>query len=265
MRMALWQTGGRPGDVAGNLDQLERQAGAAAAAGAQLLLCPELWLGGYNVPQRMNELAEAADGPAAGRIGELARRFGLAIAYGYAERHPQGGKPYNSVQVIGPSGEAIGHYRKAHLFGAMEREVFSAGDALEAPFDYAGWRIGLLICFDVEYPEAVRTHALNGAGLILIPTALTPEYGAVPGVIVPARAVENQLFVAYCNHCGVEDGLAFLGGSCLVAPDGERLAAAGSAESLLIVDLDPQQRARQADTFPYLPGRRPELYAALTR
>lgn len=265
MRMALWQTCGLPGDVAGNLDQLERQASAAAATGAQLLLCPELWLGGYNVPQRMNELAEAADGPSARRIGELAQRFGLAIAYGYAERHPQGGKPYNSVQVIGPSGAAIGHYRKAHLFGAMEREVFSAGDVLEAPFDYAGWRIGLLICFDVEYPEAVRTHALNGAGLILIPTALTPEYGAVPGVIVPARAVENQLFVAYCNHCGVEDGLAFLGGSCIVAPDGERLAAAGPAESLLIVDLDAQQRARQAGTFPYLPCRRPELYGALTR
>ncbi len=77
MRMALWQTCGLPGDVAGNLDQLERQASAAAATGAQLLLCPELWLGGYNVPQQMNELAEAADGPSARRIGELAQRLGL--------------------------------------------------------------------------------------------------------------------------------------------------------------------------------------------
>lgn len=90
----------------------------------------------------------------------------------------------------------------------------------------------------------MRTHALNGAGLILIPTALTPEYGAVPGVIVPARAVENQLFVAYCNHCGVEDGLAFLGGSCIVAPDGERRRRRARGESA--VDLDAQQRARQA-------------------
>lgn len=266
MRIALWQTCGLPGDIAGNLEQLERQADAAAAAGAQLLLCPELWLGGYNVPQRMAELAEAADGPSARCIGELvARRLGIAIAYGYAERHPQGGKPYNSVQVIGPSGEAIAHYRKTHLFGAMEAELFSAGDRLPQPFEYAGWRIGLLNGVDLEYPEAVRTHALSGAGLVLIPTALTPEYAVVSSVIAPARALENQLFVACCSRCGVEEGLQFLGGSCVAAPDGERLAAAGAGESLLLVDLDPHQRANQAETFPYLPGRCPELYRALAR
>ncbi|KAF1053316.1 MAG: (R)-stereoselective amidase [Stenotrophomonas maltophilia] len=265
MRMALWQTCGLPGNVTGNLDQLERQATAAAQGGAQLLLCPELWLGGYNLPQRMAELAEPADGPSAQRIAALARRLRIAIAYGYAERHPEGGKPFNSVQVIGAKGERLGGYRKTHLFGAMEHQVFSPGECLEPPFSYAGWRIALLVCFDVEYPEAVRTHALAGAELLLIPTALTPEYAGVPGLIVPARALENQMFVAYCNHCGVEEGLAFLGGSCIVGPDGERLAAAGAGESLLLVDLDPQRRQALADTFPYLPGRRPELYAALTR
>ena len=97
----------------------------------------------------------------------------------------------------------------------------------------------MLICYDVEFPEAVRALALAGANLLLIPTALTPEYDAVPGAIVPARALENQVFVAYCNHAGTENGLAYLGGSCIASPDGRKLANAGPAETLLIVDLDP--------------------------
>lgn len=263
MRLALWQTQGFPGDIDANLAALYSQLRAAAAAGAQLLLCPELWLGGYNVPDEMDALAESADGPAAQRIAALCQAHGVAVCYGYAERHPHGGKPYNSAQVIDARGRRVAHYRKTHLFGPMERELFSPGEQLEAPFEFNGWRIALLVCFDVEFPEAVRTHALAGAELVLIPTALTPEYNAVPELIVPTRAVENQLFVAYCNHSGVENGLAFLGDSCVAAPDGQRLGAVAGGEALLLVDLDRSPRAQWRETFPYLQGRRPELYHAL--
>ena len=257
MRLALWQTEGHPGDVAANLAALAVQARAAAAAGAELLLCSELWLGGYNLRAQP---AEAADGPSAQRIAELAREHGIAICYGYAESHETDGKPYNSAQLIDATGQRLCNYRKTHLFGAFERSLFTPGEQLEAPFQFGGWSIGLLICFDVEFPENVRKLTLQGAELLLIPTALTPEYSAVPDLIVPARAVENQLFVAYCNHSGVEAGLAFLGGSCVAAPDGSKLASAAGGEALLVVDLDHGQRAAQAETFPYLAGRRPELY-----
>lgn len=259
MRLALWQTQGHPGDVAANLAALAIQAAAAAAAGADLLLCPELWLGGYNVPQQP---AEPAAGPAAQHIAGIAREHGIAICYGYAESHAQGGKPYNAAQVIAASGERLSNYRKTHLFGAFERELFTPGEQLQAPFLFAGWSVGLLVCFDIEFPENARQLTLAGAELLLIPTALTPEYGAVPDLIVPARAVENQLFVAYCNHSGSEAGLEFLGGSCVAAPDGRKLASAGGGEALLVVDLDHGQRAAQAATFPYLADRRPEVYAA---
>ncbi len=263
MRLALWQTQGFPADIAANLAALDSQLRAAASAGAQLLLCPELWLGGYNVPQQMAALAEPADGPAAQRIAELCRHYGVALCYGYAEAHPQGGKPYNSAQLIDARGQRLSNYRKTHLFGAMERELFTPGDCLQAPIELHGWRIALLICFDVEFPENVRHHALAGAELVLIPTALTPEYRAVPELIVPTRAVENQLFVAYCNHSGVENGLTFLGGSCVAAPDGQRLGAVAAGEALFMVDLDRSQRLQWAETFPYMEGRRPELYGAL--
>ncbi|MBU1331159.1 MAG: carbon-nitrogen hydrolase family protein [Gammaproteobacteria bacterium] len=265
MRLALWQTQGFPADVDANLKALEPQMQAAAAAGAQVLLCPELWLGGYQVPGQMAALAEAADGPAAQRLADLCREHGLALCYGYAERHPAGGKPYNSAQLIDAQGQRLANYRKAHLFGAMERELFTPGDGFEAPVLLNGWRVALLICFDVEFPEAVRSHALAGAELVLIPTALTPEYRVVPELIVPTRAVENQLFVAYCNHSGVENGLAFLGGSCVAAPDGERLGALAGGEGVLVVDLDRSQRESWRERFPYLEGRRPALYGELLK
>src|SRR3989344_4363753 len=181
MRLALWQTEGHPDDIAANLADLAVQARAAAAAGAELLLCSELWLGGYNLRAQP---AEAADGPSAQRIAQLAREHGIAICYGYAESHESGGKPYNAAQVISASGEHLSNYRKTHLFGAFERTLFTPGERLEAPFTFGEWSIGLLICFDVEFPENVRKLTLHGAELLLIPTALTPEYRAVPDLIV---------------------------------------------------------------------------------
>ncbi|MDR3717879.1 MAG: carbon-nitrogen hydrolase family protein [Bryobacteraceae bacterium] len=256
MRLALWQTQGFGADKAANLAALSRTARAAAAAGAELLLCPECWLGGYNVDVAAG--AEPADGPSAATIAALAREHNLAIAYGYAERAE--GVIYNSAAVIGPDGTLLGHYRKTHLFGDFERQTYSPGACFSKPFAYGGFNIGLLICYDVEFPEAVRATALAGADLILIPTAITPEYGVVPDCIVPARAVENQIFVTYCDHAGEENGLAYLGGSCIVAPTGRKLASAGADEALLIADLDPGLIAACATTFPYRAERRPALY-----
>lgn len=256
MRLALWQTQGFGADKAANLAALSRIAQAAAAAGATLLLCPECWLGGYNVDVAAG--AEPADGPSATAIAAIARKHGLAIAYGYAERAE--GAIYNSATVIGPDGLRLGHYRKTHLFGDFECQTYSPGQCFSKPFAYGGFNIGLLICYDVEFPEAVRTTALAGADLILIPTAITPEYGVVPEAIVPARAVENQIFLAYCDHAGAENGLAYLGGSCIVAPNGRKLASAGDGEALLIAELDPAMIAACAATFPYRAERRPALY-----
>lgn len=258
MRIALWQTQGFGADKAANLAALSTTARAASAAGANLLLASECFLGGYNVDIAAG--AEPADGPSAQAIAALARETGLAIAYGYAER--DGDAVYNSAACIGPEG-LLGHYRKTHLFGDFERAAYRQGDAFCQPFSFGGFIIGLLICYDVEFPEAVRATALAGTELVLIPTALTPEYAVVPDLIVPARAVENQIFVAYCNHAGVEGDLSYLGGSCIAAPDGSKLAAAGAGEELLIADLNRAHIASCAATFPYRAERRPELYARL--
>lgn len=264
MKLALWQTRGYAAQVAANLKALEATALQAREGGAALLLCPECWLGGYNIGAQVTQLAEPADGPAAARIAGIARAQRLAIAYGYAERDA-GGAIYNSVQVIGPEGLPLAHYRKSHLFGAQERASYRPGAGFAAPFEFAGLRIGLLICYDVEFPETVRTLALMGADLVLVPTALTDEYGRVPDVIVPARSLENQIFVAYCNRAGTENGMQFLGCSCIAGPDGHNLARCGPDEALVFADIEPAVRSATALLYPYQVDRRPELYGLVTR
>jgi predicted amidohydrolase len=264
MKLALWQTVGNPGDTVANLGALETTARAASAAGAALLLCPECWLCGYNIGVAVNTLAEHRNGVSSQVIAGIARRNNIAIAYGYAEREVAGGEIYNAVQVIGPDGVRLAHYRKTHLFGPDERAVYRPGDGFERPFQLAGFKMGLLICYDVEYPETVRSVALLGADVILVPTALTEEYSAVPDFLVPARAIENQVFVAYCNHAGVENGMRFLGGSRLCDVDGKSLAAAGAGEALIIGEIDQRRRLAAASCYPYRTDRRPELYGLLT-
>ncbi len=263
MKIALWQTVGKPGEKAANLAALAQRARAASAAGARLLLCPECFLGGYNVAPQITALAEPADGPSARRIAEIARQAGLAIVYGYAEYDPKSGDIFNAVQAIGPDGAVLGHYRKTHLFGAFEQNIYKPGSAFAAPFMFDGWSIGLLICYDVEFPEAVRSVALSGAELVLIPTALTEEYTTVPEFIVPARAVENQIYVAYCNHVGDENGMRFLGYSRLAGPDGKIDRVVGEGDVLLIAEVSHAALQANAATYPYRRDRRAELYKAV--
>lgn len=147
-------------------------------------------------------------------------------------------------------------------------EISSAGSTvrvtvLPCPSTFHEWKIGLLICYDVEFPETIRSVALTGADLILVPTALTGEYPCVPDFIVPARAVENQIFVAYCNHAGTEGETRFIGKSRLAGPDDPAIAAAGDGECLLIATITQEAIAASAPVFPYRTDRRPSLYAGL--
>jgi len=252
MKLALWQTQGFPADPAANLAALERAARAASAAGAALLLCPECWLCGYNIGDAVASLAEAADGDSARHIASIAREQRIAIAYGYAECAPARAGIFNSVQVIGPEGTVLGRYRKTHLFGTAERAAYIPGSCFAAPFEFGGFRI-----------EAVRSLMLAGADVVLVPTALTEEYGTVPGLLVPARAVENQVYVAYCNHAGIENGMRFLGRSCLVAPDGQPVVAAGDGDALIVGEISASAQFEIARIYPYRADRRPELYGAV--
>lgn len=244
LTLALWQTAYAP-TTAQALQRLDAAAAQARAQGADLLVCPEMVLTGYAIgPERVAALAEPPDGALARAVASIACRHHLAVVYGYPERHPAGERPYNAAQFVAANGRRLAHYRKTHLYGDLDRAQFSVGDTASQAFVWRGWRLGLLICYDVEFPEAVRGLASQGAHAVLVPTANMREFDEVPMQMVPARARDNRLFVAYANACGHEAALHYGGLSTVAGPDGERLGRSGRRSDLRTVRL-PAIRAQK--------------------
>ncbi|SCW44844.1 carbon-nitrogen hydrolase family protein [Ancylobacter rudongensis] len=264
MRLALLQTAGDPSnEPVANLARLDAAAAEAAAGGADLLLAPEMFLTGYNIGREAAVAkAEPAEGTSARRAGEIARTHGIGLCYGYPERG-DGGAIYNSCLLLDKDGTRLLNFRKTHLFGDLDRAMFAPGEGSAELASFEGYRVGMLICYDVEFPEAVRALALAGADLVLVPTANMKPYDAVSHVVVPARAFESELFVAYANRCGVEGELDYMGLSCVGDPHGLHLAMAGDGEELLFADLDPARLKAARAINTHVPDRRPEVYRRL--
>jgi len=257
LTLALWQTP-YAADVPTALRTLDEAAAQARAQGADVLVCPEMSLTGYLLgPRRIADLAEPADGPLLRAVAEVARRHGIAIVCGWP--CATAGRPHNAVAFVGADGALLNVYAKTHLFGDADRAQFTPGPALPTVFGYRGWRLGLLVCYDVEFPEPARHLALQGADAVLVPTANMREYDEVPTLLLPARACENRLYLAYANACGREGCTDYGGLSTMAGPLGEVLARAGRDAALTVVRLGAQALAAARASSP-LPHRRDDLY-----
>jgi predicted amidohydrolase len=261
--VAAWQPDGPLLDVPAALADLDDTAAAAAARGARLLVCPELTLTGYDIATRAGELAEPAGGSMGRAVADIARRHALAIAWSWPER--DGEQVHIAVELVDRDGTVLARHRKTHLYGPEEASVYVPGDGTPAIGEIDGYRVGLLVCYDIEFPEQVRMVALAGADLLACPTALMTPYDAVSTLLVPARAFENQMAVAYANRTGTEHRLTYPGLSCVVGPDGVDLARADDRPGLVVATLTSAalDEARRANT--HLADRRPEVYGGLTR
>lgn len=269
LKIALLQHNPKPNDLPAAISRLAETAASAAEQDCNLLLVPEASVTGYNIPRdTMRTIALQADGETSAAIAEICVNNNIAIAYGFAEE--EGGEYFNCVQLIDKQGTVEGHYRKTHLWGDLDRTLFTAGDTLccnkastLATID--GWKIGLLICYDIEFPEPARQLALAGADLILTPTGLMSPWRDVAEKVVPVRAYENQLFIAYANYCGSEGDINYEGRSCIAGPDGMDLARAGQSPELLTAVLERKAINDARSALPYHRDRRPGLYADLTQ
>lgn len=252
MRLALAQSPAHLPTPETRLDWLRSALPDISDSGADLVLLPELFACGYNIGDAVAVRAEPADGPTFQAMAEYAGAFGVAIHYGYAERAQ--GRLYNATQCVAPDGARLSHQRKLAIPPGFERDHFSKGAGC-ALFDYLGFRIATLICYDAEFPETVRHVALKGAELVLVPTALGAQWSWVAHCMIPTRAYENGIYLAYANSAGRENGMAFLGESVIAAPDGGEAARAGAAPEIIYADLSKNRvRAAQA-RLPYLKDR----------
>ncbi|AXI49360.1 hydrolase (plasmid) [Sulfitobacter sp. SK012] len=236
---------------------LEAQTRQAAIEGANLLVFPELYLSGYNVGEAQHRYAEAQDGNFAQQAQSLAKELGLAIAYGYPER--DGDTVYNSVIFIDNHGRILANHRKTVLPPGMEHDWFATGSGFSL-FQFEGATLAMIICYECEFPEIVRSVVLGGAEIVIVATAGGKDWEQVPNFVVPSRSYENGVFMVYANYCGAENGHGFCGLSCIVDPFGTDLARAGKAEDVISADLDLGLIAKARSQVPFLRDFREALF-----
>ncbi len=224
----LAQLAPAPGDLAANA------ATAATAIGlrpeAELAIFPELYLGGYDLAT-IQQTAVELDGPELEVVRRAAAEAKTAVLIGLAEK--RGDAVANSLVAIDAAGEVVGVHRKISLWGD-ERSSFEPGEQLKI-VELAGRRIGLLICYEIEFPELARALAVAGADLLVTSSANMAPYFADHELSSRARALDNRVPHCYVNRIGSEMGLDFVGGTRLVGADGTVQESAPEGEQCLIV------------------------------
>jgi N-carbamoylputrescine amidase len=275
LRIAVAQYAPRVGEVEWNRAEAVRQATAAAERGAQLIVLPELASSGYVFTSTDEAAAtsEPVDGPFTAALQGVCARFACVVVAGFNE-HAQTVR-HNSAVVIGPAGP-LGVYRKLHLFND-EQTWFGPGEGLIVTDTPAG-QVGVVICYDLRFPEAARALALAGAEIIAVPTNWVASFkrtvwdnrGYCQGdYLAMATAGQNGVAIACADRVGVEREVRFIGASIIVGPDGWPAAGPASAHDaeLLVADVDMDDIAAMRRSTPrnhLLNDRRPDAYSVRT-
>jgi predicted amidohydrolase len=269
-----------------NMELLEEAIKQAKKFDVQLLSFPELYVTGYTLsPDDAKQVAEFKDGPSISKACELAKKFNIALIVPYAEKvdEPDGvTRYYDAIAVIKETGELLNSYQKTHLYGQQERDNWSCGTSDYPVYNIFDFPVGVLNCYECEFPELQRILALNGAKLIVGPTAADSYYrlpdgnrSAVPypdisELLIPANAYANNIFFAYSNRVGYEkrgdDQWHYAGNSIICGPHGDIIVNANHEQNtLLIADCVPAYygMTHPAPNYYYLKDRRPELYKKL--
>jgi predicted amidohydrolase len=239
-RIACAQFAPTIGDLVANAHLIDRQIRAAVAAGADVIVLPELATSGYmfNDADEAEAAALSADSQS---FANWAVAAGNSIVIGGFCELGDDGKLYNSAVMVDAYG-ILAHYRKTHLWD-REKLIFTPGDALPPVVKTRHGDIAMMVCFDVEFGELTRRVALDGAELIAAPVnwPLFPRPdGERPGEVITAMSTArtNKIAVACCDRAGVERGQQWTEGSVIVDPDGWVAAAAGPGTAMAIADID---------------------------
>jgi N-carbamoylputrescine amidase len=258
-------------DKAGNIERGVRAFERAASQGAELVAFAELAFD-YFLPQHpaggdVRGLAEPIPGPTTDTFSKLAKKLGVAVVLNLFER--DGDDTFDSSPVIDTDGTILGITRMIHIIEAPcfhEKGYYTPGNNGAPVFETKAGKIGVAICYDRHFPEYMRSLALKGADLVVVPQA-----GAVdewPADVFEAElqiaSFHNGYFAALANRVGTEDCLTFAGESFMTAPDGRVVARAPRGEDhILIHDLDFGEIAASSARMHFLKDRRPDIYHAL--
>jgi len=265
-KVALAQISCKRGDKAENIKRIESRVTKAKQQGADLVIFPELSLTGYTMRDQIYELAETIPGHSTTVLEKLAKKTGTYIVFGMPELSEKTqATVYNAAVLVGPYG-FIGKYRKMYLptHSVFEEKRYFRPGYQTAVFETELGKIGLIICYDIFFPEVSRLTRLKGAQLIVCISASPATRRTFFETLTAARAIENTAFLAYVNLVGIEDGLQFWGGSRLVGPNGKVLVKAKYDEEDMVIGEINYADIRPTEAFvPILKDLRPELFDKL--
>jgi len=268
VNVALAQINCKVGDKKYNIDKMVKYTRKAKKKDANLVIFPELSLTGYIVRDLAYELAEPTKGPSTYFLEKVAKKEKVYIVFGMVERSEKAHAVlYNTAVLLGPKG-FVGKYQKMHLPTHSvfeEKRYFRLG--YQTPvFDTDIGKVGLMVCYDIFFPEVARMLRLNGSQLTICISASPAVRRKFFEVLTVARAMENTTYLAFANLVGIEDGLQFWGGSRLIAPNGSIISQAKYNEEDQVIGKLDYADLKQTETFvPTLRDLRPEFFETLKR
>ena len=243
MKISFAQFSPVHGDTAATTGLVAGKVREAAGNGAKLVAFPECFLTGGSFDDR-ESLRRASIDIERGDLEPIlaaARETGILVVVGFYQI--KGEHAYNTAALIGPDG-IIGLHHKMHLpFMIGDRFVDIPEDSSPSVFDTPIGRVGMAICYEVRFPEVTRTLALEGADLIVVPAAWPEAARILPDIFTTVRAAENFVFLLASNRNDIDDGMAFMGSSHVIGPDGREIINAGMDDGIFYTDID-IERAR---------------------
>lgn len=258
MKIAIVQMNIAFADPEQNFSKVEKFVEEGAKAGADVLVFPEMW----NVGYALKDLERLAD-----ENGERTKEFFCRLAKQYCV-HIVGGSVatkkdghfFNTMYVANRDGDMVAEYDKAHLFKLMDEHVYMSAGEQANVFTIDGVTCGGVICYDLRFPEWIRTHVLRGANIMFIPAQWPKKRIDHWQLLLQARAIENQCYVVAVNRVGDDPNNDFNGHSMVIAPWGELLLSNETGEGIYYANIDLQEVKRVRETIPVFQDRRTNLY-----
>ncbi|MCD6363643.1 MAG: carbon-nitrogen family hydrolase [Synergistetes bacterium] len=258
LKVAVFQIDVKLGDPEYNRSKVRVLLEKVKFKRPDVVVLPEMWDISYDL-KNIKELS-VLEGPKTIKfIMDMALRFQVNIVAGSIALNEKG-KIYNASLVFSREGKLLGIYRKVHLFGLMnEDKAFERGKELGL-FDLEGIRCGLMICYDIRFPELARALALKGAQIIFVPAQWPLSRLSHWKTLLQARAIENQLYIVAANRYGQEGKIEFAGNSLVIDPWGEIIAGGSELEAIVFAEINIDKVKEVRERIPVFKDRAPEVY-----
>ena len=224
-----------------------------------VIVLPETWNTGFFPRKMRQELADRDCARVREEIGALAKEYHVNIVAG-SVANLRDGKVYNTACIFDRDGSCIAQYDKTHLFSAQGEDTFFTPGNRLCRFELDGIPCAIVICYDVRFPELIRSLTVQGVDLLFVVAQWAKSRTSHLRALTVARAIENQMFLACCNACGAIGLLGFGGNSAIINPRGETLALAGPDQEILTADCDFSTVQHIRTSINVFADRRPELY-----